>query len=179
MATTTRTRASKRTAPSTVALADDILRSLRRILRKISEHSRQLANAGNLTVPQLLCLRAIANMPKDDPPTLAVIAEQIQLSTATVSRILERLEQRGLLVRRRSTVDRRKIFVTLSASGKRQISQMPTPLHEEFWGRLMRLKKSEQKQLLQALETIVEMMGASDLDAAPLLSSESMAKPSK
>ena len=154
-------------------IADEILRAIRRILRKTAEHSRQLANEGSLSIPQLLCLRCVGDAQQQDPATVAGIAECVQLSTATVSRILDRLEHAGLVARRRSGSDRRKVFVSLTALGSKKIHQLPPLLQEEFLAKLLRLDPAEQKKLLSALEQIVEMMGAASMDAAPLLSPES------
>jgi DNA-binding MarR family transcriptional regulator len=154
------------------AIADDILRAIRRILRKTAEHSRQLASDGDLSVPQLLCLRCVADAPRKYPATVAGVADSVQLSKATVSRIFDRLEQAGLVSRTRSASDRRKVFVSLTALGRKKVRQLPPLLHEEFLAKLRRLNQSEQRKLLSALEQIVDMMGAASLDAAPLLAPE-------
>ncbi len=161
----------------TASIADDVLRAIRRILYKTAEHSRQLARDGNLSVPQLLCLRKVAESTRAEPVTVAAVAQAVQLATATVSRILDRLEAAELLVRERSSVDRRKVLLRLTAKGRRRIKRLPTPLHEEFLGRLTKLPQSEQRALLTSLEQIVEMMGAAELDAAPLLTPGTEVKP--
>ena len=158
------------------AIADEILRAVRRILRKTAEHSRQLAREGDLSVSGLLCLRRVAESTKSEPVTVAQVAKAVQLSNATVSRILDRLELAELIFRERSTVDRRKVFLWLTPKGKRRVKRLPTPLHEQFLARLTKLCKSEQRALLASLQRIVEMMGAADLDVAPLLTPETDVK---
>ncbi|MCA9122364.1 MAG: MarR family transcriptional regulator [Planctomycetaceae bacterium] len=150
-------------------IADDVLRAIRRILRKTAEHSRQLASEGDLSVPQLLCLRKVGESTKVEPVTVADVAAAVQLSIATVSRILDRLEKGELIVRERANVDRRKVFLWLTAKGKRRIKKLPQPLHEQFLTRLRELTKAEQRNLLASLEQVVQMMGAEELDAAPVL----------
>ena len=158
-------------------IADDVLRAIRRILRKTAEHSRQLAREGDLSVPQLLCLRKVAESTKSEPVTVAKVAAAVQLSAATVSRILDRLESAELITRERSTVDRRKVFLWLTQKGRRRIKRLPTPLHEQFLARLTKLPKSEQRALLASLEQIVQMMGAGELEAAPMLTPGTDVKP--
>lgn len=150
-------------------LADDILRAIRRILRKTAQQSRQLARDGALSISGLLCLRKVAESTKAAPVTVAEVAAAVQLSNTTVSRILDRLESSELIVRERGTVDRRKVLLWLTPKGKRRIKSLPTPLHEQFLARLTKLRRSEQRALLASLEQIVEMMGAAELDAAPML----------
>lgn len=149
-------------------IAYQILRSIRRILRKTSEHSRQLLQEAGLTVPQLLCLRAIAGA-EGAEITVASVSQLVGLSAPTTSRILDRLELAGFIVRERRSVDRRKVCLRLTRAGSKQLAKLPTPLHEEFLLRLKKLRKAERLNLLQALEQIVVMMEASDLDAAPIL----------
>lgn len=150
-------------------VSDEVLRALRKILRKISEHSRQLSRDAGLTVPQLLCLRAINDADQAGEVTVARISQAVQLSPATVSRILDRLEAAKLVIRERRSEDRRKVCLSLTERGRLKASGFPTLLQEQFVTRLEALPDAKQSELLGTLETIVEMMEATDIDAAPLL----------
>jgi DNA-binding MarR family transcriptional regulator len=154
---------------ATENISDDVLRALRRILRKISQHSRQLSREAGLTVPQLLCLRVIGDAAREAEVTAAMVSQSVQLSPATVSRILDRLEKRQLILRERRSNDRRKVCLSLTDAGRHKVDELPTPLQEQFVTRMQSLPMEEQSQLLGTLETIVEMMEAANLDAAPVL----------
>ena len=167
MSTVTK-RAGTRVAPSEQPTADQILRAIRRILRQTAEHSRQLVRVDGLSVPQVLCLRAISQSTRSQRLTVAAIALLVQLSNATVSRILDRLELAGLLVRERSVVDRRKVYLRLTPKGRQRVKRLPESLHEQFVSRLIKLPKSEQRAPRVAGENRGND-GASDLDAAPML----------
>lgn len=145
------------------------MRALRRILRKISQHSRQLFREAGLTVPQLLCLRVIGEAEPASEVTASMVSESVQLSPPTVSRILDRLEKRQLILRERRSTDRRKVCLSLTAAGRQKVDELPTPLQEEFVARMQSLTLEEQSHLLGTLERIVEMMEATDVDAAPVL----------
>lgn len=149
--------------------AFEILRSIRRVLRKVSEHSRHLSRVAGLTVPQLLCLRAVGELGSDGEVTVASIGRQVHLSPPTVSRILDRLEEAGYVLRKPGSGDRRKLSVVLTASGQRKFRSLPAPLHDEFLSRLDRLEAGERSQLRQSLARIVDLMEATDIDAAPIL----------
>ncbi len=43
-------------------IAHEVLRTIRQIVRKISEHSKSLYREVGLTVPQLMCLKAIGEL---------------------------------------------------------------------------------------------------------------------
>lgn len=123
-------------------------------------------------MPQMLCLKAIADFPNEAEVTVAMVADAVQLSAATVSRILDRLEKCGFILRERRSVDRRKVCLSLTEAGEQRLDDLPTPLHEQFLTRLETLDPVERLGLLKALERIVEMMDAEGLDASPVLTPE-------
>ncbi len=164
---------------SDIDAAFEILRSLRKILRKTSEHSRQISRQSGLSVPQLLVLKAIADHPAGNDLTAAMIAKSVHLSAPTVTRIVDRLEMAKYVVRKRHGDDRRKFCISLTPLGKKRLESLPTPLHEEFLAKLKKLKRSEKDGLLSALEQIVEMMQAGDIDASPVLTPEFDVKPAE
>jgi DNA-binding MarR family transcriptional regulator len=149
-------------------LEDEVLVSLRRIMRATDLHSRKLGKSVGLTTPQLVVIRAIG---EKGLPTASDIARAVSLSQATVTTILNRLEENGLLTRERSTEDRRRVKVQLTERGKSVLREAPLPLQESFSARFARLPSWEQHQIVAALERVATMMDAEDLDAAPLLAS--------
>ena len=147
---------------------DQMLREIRRIVRRIGQHSRALARRSGLTVPQVLCLKALDGLGKEI--TLSALAAEVQLSAGTVSRLVDRLEARGLLRRVRGDTDRRKVWIELTVKGRREVADLPAPLQEDFVERLHRLPAKERESLLAALRRVNELMEAEEIDAAPVLS---------
>lgn len=145
---------------------DDVLVSLRRIIRATDIHSRRLGKETGLTTPQLVVMRAIA---ENAGQSVSEIGRRVSLSQATVTSILNRLDTNGLVKRARSREDKRRVNVHLTAKGKRLLTSAPTPLQEGFVARFRALPSWEQHQIVAALERVAEMMDAEDLDAAPLL----------
>jgi DNA-binding MarR family transcriptional regulator len=145
---------------------DQLLISLRRVIRAIHIHSRQLNKVSGLTGPQLMVMQKIAEL---EAPLAKQVATEITLSAATVTTIIDRLESRQLVIRKRSETDKRKVHLYLSDDGKALLTQAPKPLQEHFIKRYQSLHEWEQSQLLSAVERIASMMDADDLDAAPVL----------
>jgi len=152
--------------PVVTSLDLRILRSLRRIIQAVDIHSRKLASVHKITTPQLVTLLWIV---ESGSSTASDIAKQIHLSNSTVVGILDRLESKGLVVRERSTDDRRLVHVRATDSGKDLARTAPSPLQDVFSGALHRLPEPEQTTIAQSLERIVDLMAARDIDAAPLL----------
>lgn len=152
-------------------LADHILRALRRVSRAIDLHSRRLAHDHQLTGPQLVCLRQLS---RSSPTTPGRLAQEVSLSHATVTGILGRLESRGLVAREKDTVDRRRVMVTLTDDGRRLIELAPYPLQERFLRALENIPLANRTMIAVVLDQIVDMMGAGDLDASPVLTTGPM-----
>lgn len=147
-------------------LQSDVLVALRRIMRATSLHSRKLGKSVGLTVPQLVVIRAIG---KEGLATATEIARAVSLSQATVTTILNRLEDRQLLTRERSTEDRRRIKLQLTEAGEAVLFEAPMPLQDTFSARFEALPQWQQHQIVAALTHVAEMMDADDIDAAPML----------
>lgn len=147
---------------------DSILQSLRRITRAIDLHSRRLASQFGLTGPQLVCLRVLENR---GPLAANGLARAVSLSQGTITGIIDRLFNRGLVTRDRSQNDRRSINIGITKKGLEMINQAPSPLQESFAQKLRTLPRENQLVIHTILEQIVRMMGAEKLDAAPMLSS--------
>ncbi|WP_076408926.1 MarR family winged helix-turn-helix transcriptional regulator [Shewanella sp. UCD-KL12] len=145
---------------------EQLLISLRRVIRAISLHSRQLNKESGLTGPQLMVMRKIGQL---EAPLAKQVAQEITLSPATVTTIIDRLESRSLVIRTRSETDKRKVHLSLSDAGRELLTDSPKPLQEHFIKRYQNLEEWEQTQLLSAVERIASMMDADELDAAPVL----------
>lgn len=147
---------------------DQVLISLRQIIRAIDLHSKRLERESGLTGPQLLVLQLIK---RTGEITAGVIAREISLSQATVTSIIDRLERKGILQRQRSADDKRKVIVSLTEAGEKVLEKAPTLLQESFINSFDRLEDWEQALLLSSLQRVASMMNATELDAAPLLDS--------
>lgn len=159
------------------ALADEVLKSIRRILRRISEHSKQLSRDVGLTVPQLMCMRAVAAAEGgDDDVTIARVSADVQLSAGTVSRIIDRLQRAGMVRRERGKTDRRRVSLSLTDLGRERFQTLPVPLQEQFIARFGALDQAERQAILQALRRTAQLMDAEGIDAAPMLTPESSIK---
>jgi len=147
-------------------LCDEVLINLRKIIQAIELQSRQIVRKIGLTGPQLIILREIARYKE---LTVGEIAELVSLKQATVTSILIRLEKKGLLIRNRSTIDKRKVYVNITEEAENLLHRAPSPLHESFVNQFNRLSDWEQTMILCSLQRMVTMMEAKEIEAAPFL----------
>jgi DNA-binding MarR family transcriptional regulator len=148
-----------------------LLIALRKVIRAIGLHSKQLNKTSGLTTPQLLIMLEID---KTSGINSSQVAKNVNLSAATVTNILDRLENKCLVSRVRSTQDKRKISLYLTEDGKALLLNAPQALQEHFIENFANLAQWEQSQLLSSMERLAGMMDANEIDAAPLLELNAM-----
>ncbi|CEA04247.1 putative transcriptional regulator [Pseudomonas saudimassiliensis] len=129
----------------------DLYLALRRLQRATEIHAKRLGRNSGLTPIQLLILHSIQAMGQS---TLGALAKQVSLSQATLSTIIDRLENRELLKRVRSQSDKRKVHLTLTAKGEAAIQAEPALLPSAFLERFGKLADWEQLMLLASLQRV-------------------------
>jgi len=117
------------------------------IMRKTSD--RALAPWG-LTVaqaPVLVILREAGR-----PVMITEVARRLLLETPSVTTMVDRLTERGLVERVKDSKDRRKTLVTLTRKGKRLVDSIREPgqqLEEEMFGALGAGERETLRTILQ------------------------------
>ncbi|RJP32569.1 MAG: MarR family transcriptional regulator [Candidatus Omnitrophota bacterium] len=147
--------------PANSKLCDQVLLSLRRITRAIDVYSKSLVRSYGLTGPQLIILKELAGLPE---MSVGDLAKNISLSNATVTDILDRLEKRELVKRTRCNMDRRKVMVKVTDSGRELLFKTPSLLQERFEVKFAELQEWEQTLILSSLQRIAAMMDTKDLE---------------
>jgi len=143
-----------------------VLRSLRRIMRSIEVHSRQLAVTHQITAPQLVCLLAVLDQ---GPLTATAISREMHLSPSTVVGILDRLEEKGWVVRTRIREDRRIVMISATEAGADLARRAPSPLQGRMMSALNALSELERATIALSLERVVSLMEEQVADpAAPI-----------
>ncbi|MDA8826089.1 MarR family winged helix-turn-helix transcriptional regulator [Luminiphilus sp.] len=136
-------------------LEDQVLTSLRRIIRATHLHSRKLEKQTGLTTPQLVIIQTVSAL---YDPTVSAIAHAASLSLATVTTILNRLERNGLVMRSRSATDRRRVIVTLTDAGATLCARAPRPLQDQFVDHFNKLTLQDKNEIVAALHRVAAMM---------------------
>ena len=155
---------------------DEILVAIRQIIRAIDLHSKKLSKEYGLTGPQLILMRAIQEMGN---VTIKELSNQTNVSQATTTTIIDRLELNGYVQRIRSVADRRKVHANLTEKGQELLNNAPPPLQDNFVKKFQNLETWEQSLLLSSMQRVSAMMNAEDIDAAPVLQLEGIANVAK
>ncbi len=153
---------------------EEVLISIRQIIRAIDLHSKRLSKESGLTGPQLILMRSIKELGE---VTIRELSNHTNMSQATATTILDRLERNDLVKRVRSNQDKRKVHAHLTEKGLDVLSQAPMPLQQNFINKFQRLEEWEQSLLLSSVQRISSMMNAEDIEVAPVLELGSITKP--
>lgn len=134
--------------------------ALRRINRAVEIDSKRLSNVHNITGPQLVVLRCIV---KEGPMMTTEISKDVHLSPSTVVGILDRLQARKLIQRRRSDHDRRQVIVKATEAGKRLAGELSDPGLFGLSTAIENLPQYELESLTRTLENIVDQLDNNDV----------------
>jgi DNA-binding MarR family transcriptional regulator len=114
----------------------------------------EVVRAGTkLTHQQYNVLRILRGAGPAGLPTLA-IAERMIEHTPGVTRLIDRLEAKGLVERNRSSEDRRQVVCRLSAKGARVLGELDEPVDRLDEEVLACLSKARLKDLIHSLNRV-------------------------
>jgi len=88
--------------------------------------------------------------------TAAALARALDIDTGAVTRMIDRLERKGLVQRRRSTHDRRLVHLALTAEGKHAIGLVPFAIAEVLNLHLAGFSDREVRQLKRFLTRMID-----------------------
>ena len=109
-----------------------------------------------ITLTQLSVLRQL----RDGPRTLGILGETIGLSATSVSRLVDRLERRRLVARRRDTEDRRCVHVHLAPAGERLLGEVKVLRGSNIHRAFESMNPAERHSLTMGLRRLVELTHA-------------------
>lgn len=151
---------------SQVQRSKELLTGLRKITQAIDLHSKYLFKTVGITSPQLVILQELSNF---ESLSVSDLSKAVSLSQGTVTVILNRLEKKHLISRRKSDVDKRRSLISVTETGSKLLQDAPSPLQDEFTKSFHSLENWEQLMLLSSIGRIVGMMSAEKIEASPFL----------
>ncbi|ANK81913.1 MAG: MarR family transcriptional regulator [Rhizobiales bacterium NRL2] len=144
---------------------DDSLIALHRIVRATELYSRDLAQAAGLTPTQLRVLQIVDSQ---DSATPKALAQQMRVSQATVTSLVDKLVAHGMVRRLPSQADRRQTHIVSTPIGHERLQQAAGALPQRFVRAFQALADWEQAQLIASLERVAAMLDAVEIEEAPL-----------
>jgi MarR family transcriptional regulator, organic hydroperoxide resistance regulator len=145
------------------------------MLRTADTVRRRLAHViepHGITLQQYNVLRILRGARPDPMPTLE-IGERLIERTPGITRLLDRLEEKGLVRRERCATDRRLVHAWITESGLELLATLETPVDQADEAAVAALTPDERIQLLRLLESVRADPGSDPPRATPSLTGPS------
>lgn len=148
---------SKAASEAELLLDNQLCFKLYAASRAVMRGYKPMLDALGLTYPQYLVMLVLWEWHHEPPaqPTVKALGERLQLDSGTLTPLLKRLEQGGLLRRERSRRDEREVHLALSDSGV-ALREQVGPLRESLLcalgedpAELMALRKGLERLLVR------------------------------
>lgn len=107
------------------------LDALRREVGKLMAADRRLRSREQQSAGATLTsshLRALIGLTRQPAATIGTLAREADLNPASATAMVDQLEARGLVERRRSADDRRQCWISLTEAGRREVAEK-----ERYW----------------------------------------------
>ena len=132
---------------------DSILEAILYLYTESRRLTKELARQVDLTGPQLTVLKMLEGL---GDLSLSELSERIRAQNSTVTGIIDRMEREGLVLRARSTEDRRVVKIKLTDKGSKIARAIAVEPMEIFRGALESLSAGETRELLKILTKIAK-----------------------
>jgi DNA-binding MarR family transcriptional regulator len=127
--------------------------------------TKGIAREVGLTGPQLTVIKLLETF---GDLSLSSLSERIRAQNSTVTGIIDRMEREGLVMRERSTSDRRVVLIKLTPKGSELARSIEVQPMEIFRGALAALSADEVGQLVRILGKLQRWVRARvAMDGAP------------
>jgi DNA-binding MarR family transcriptional regulator len=129
----------------------------------------RIAAAHDLSIVQIRLLGIL----RDRRPTINELARLLQLDKSSVTGLVDRAQERGLVRRKASAVDRRSVLVTITAAGHELIEQGTAAFTAEIADLVADLTHAQRTRLSATASRVVaadaRRRGLDIFDTAPAL----------
>ena len=139
------------TQPDFKAMAE-----LRYQIRRFLRFSENAARQAGIEPQQHQLLLAIRGLPDELKPTIGVLAERMQLQHHSTVELIDRLVERGFLLRLRSTDDKRQVLVKLTHDGEEFLKRLSLHHLQEL--------QSAGPAFVKALQSLIAKSSSTDHD---------------
>lgn len=136
------------TRPAISDSVRDAVAAFLRLAAMVETMSADLWQSHQLTLTQARCLRVI----QEKPMAAGHLANKLGLSAASLTRVLERLEERALLERQVDRKDRRRVTVTLTGLGRETVGGLQFWMASPVMAAIDRMTDEDRRQFTDVLD---------------------------
>ena len=130
-----------------------VMDALRRLVRALRLSARAAEKTAGISGAQLFVLQELAAAPVD---SLGALAARTHTDQSSVSVVVRRLVEHGLVARRHAITDARRIELALTAPGRAVLRRAPEPVQKRLLAALARLSPPRRRALARTLTEIAQ-----------------------
>jgi MarR family transcriptional regulator, lower aerobic nicotinate degradation pathway regulator len=157
---------------------DDVTRSMdavRSVVRALRLNTRAIELEIGISLAQLFVLQQVAERPAE---SLNDLAERTATHQSSVSVVVRRLVDRGLVSRRSSSVDKRRVQIAVTPAGEKMLAGAPRTVQLRLVRALDKLAPADRKTLADLLEVWLGAAGIS-YSSPPMMGEDDEAEPAR
>jgi MarR family transcriptional regulator, lower aerobic nicotinate degradation pathway regulator len=140
----------------------EVLDAVRRLVHAIRSSARRTEQELGISGAQLFVLQQLADRPAD---SLNQLAERTYTHQSSTSVVVRRLVDRGLVSRRPSRQDGRRLEIALSSSGRALLRRSGPAVQTRLLRAMRRLSPGQQRRLASSLRLLIKGMGLAGMPA--------------
>jgi DNA-binding MarR family transcriptional regulator len=142
--------AIKQTKPF-VSAEEEVFLAVQRTASDLNQGIAELLKPEGITAPQYNVLRILRGA-GENGLACREIGDRLVTRDPDVTRLLDRIETQGLIVRARESADRRVVTTRITAKGRALLSRLDEPVAELHVRQLAHLGQTKLRKLLELLE---------------------------
>ena len=132
---------------------DEVIEAIVYLYTESRRLTKELARRADLTGPQLTVVKMLEQI---GDLSLSELSERIRAQNSTVTGIIDRMVRENLVVRERSTEDRRVVYIRLTPKGRKLAEDIPLEPMEIFRKALQGLSPAEMRELMKILGKVAK-----------------------
>jgi DNA-binding MarR family transcriptional regulator len=141
------------------------MNGIRSIVRALRVNTRSIEVKLGISLAQLFVLQQLEDRPAE---SLNELAERTATHQSSVSVVVRRLVDRGLVTRTAAPMDKRRVQISLTPAGESMLRGAPPTVQADLMHGMRRMKPEQRTMLAELLETWVLASGI-DLAAPPMM----------
>jgi DNA-binding MarR family transcriptional regulator len=141
------------------------MNAIRSVVRALRLNTRSIEGKLGISLAQLFVLQQLVERPAD---SLNELAERTATHQSSVSVVVRRLVDRGLVTRIAATADRRRVQIALTPAGEAILRGAPPTVQSDLMHGMSRMNPDQRATLAELLEVWLLASGV-DLATPPMI----------
>jgi len=136
-------------------IESEIFSNLRKIIKAVDIYSSKLRESSGISSSQLSCLLTLDST---GPISLSTLSNKVSLSPSMITSVVDQLEGKQMVERKRHSSDRRVILIELTEKGKKTLKSAPVSFQKFLMNGLSTLTQNEKLELNKNISKLLSII---------------------